>query len=199
MYTEQQCYRVINSNCNKQFFSGEPKNSQKWPNLIIFRNLICGGLGILMSQYGQVKKMGIWLHTPRTENPDTPQTHPSASNFHEYHSDTPGHPPDTPQTHPRHLQGTQHANRREQTPPDTPGHWQVLFEYVWRCQLASVVVGLHVVFSGDVWRVSLGWMGGVWGYLGVSEWYSWKSEALGCVWGYLGSQSLQYGVKSPFW
>ena len=32
------------------------------------------------------------------------------------------------------------------------------------------------------------------GYLGVSEWYSWKSKALGCVWGYLGSQSLQRNI-----
>ena len=74
-------YRVIKSNCNKWFFSGEPKNSKKWPNPIFFWKLICGGFGILMSQNGQVKKscafsgcakMVFWLHTTRTENPDTP-------------------------------------------------------------------------------------------------------------------------------
>ena len=36
------------------------------------------------------------------------------------------------------------------------------------------------------------------GYLGVSEWHSWKLKALGCVLGYLGSQSLQYGAVTPF-
>ena len=41
--------------------------------------------------------MVLWLHTAETENPDTPQTHPSASDFHEYHSDTPTHPQYTPQ------------------------------------------------------------------------------------------------------
>ena len=50
-------YSVIKSNCGKLFFSGEPKNSEKWPNPIIFGKLICGGFGILMSQYGQVKKV----------------------------------------------------------------------------------------------------------------------------------------------
>ena len=40
------------------------------------------------------------------------------------------------------------------------------------------------------------WAGGC---LGVSDWYSWKSEALGCVWGYLASQSLQYGAVTLFW
>ena len=84
----------------------------------------------------------------------------------------PRHPqthPDIPQTHSRHLQGTQHANRRQQTLPETPKHWQVLFEYVWQCRLASVVVCLHVLFPGYVWEVSVGCLGGVWGYLSVNH------------------------------
>ena len=140
--------------------------------------------------------MVFWLHTARTESPDTPQTHPSASEFHDYHSDTPKHPPDIPKAPPRYLQGTQHSNRRQQTPPDTPKHWEALFEYVWRCQLASVVVCLHVLFNGDVWGVSVGYLGGVRGYLSGIHGNQRRLDVFG---GYLGSQSLQYGAKTPFW
>ena len=42
-------YRVIKSNCNKQYLSDEPKNCKKLPNPMIFRKLLCGGFGILMS------------------------------------------------------------------------------------------------------------------------------------------------------
>ena len=62
----------------------------------------------------------------------------------------------------------------------------MLFEYVWQCPLASVVVCWHVMFPGDVWGclgdvwgVSGGCLGGVWG---ISEWYLWKMKALGCAW-----------------
>ena len=41
--------------------------------------------------------------------------------------------------------------------------------------------------------------GGVWGCLGVSEWYSWKSEALRYVFWVSGFSVLQYGAKTPFW
>ena len=140
--------------------------------------------------------MVFWLHTARTGSPDTLQTHPSASNFHDFHSDIPRHPPDIPKTPPRYLQGTQHANRRQQTPPDTPKHWQVLFEYVWRCPLASVVVCLHVLFPGYVWGVSLGCLVGVWGYLSGNHGSLRRSDVFG---GYLGSQPLQYGAKTPIW
>ena len=145
-----------------------------------------------MSQYGQVNKscdilgcakMVFWLHTARTGSPGTLQTHPSASEFHDYHSDTPKHPPDIPKAPPRYLQGTQHSNRRQQTPPDTPKHWQVLFEYVWRCLLGHVVVCWHLDFPGDVWGLLRGCLCGVWG---VSEWYSWKLEALRRVLGVSG-------------
>ena len=102
-----------------------------------------------MSHYGKVikscafqscAKIVLRLQTAGTENPDTPQTHPSASDFHEYHSDTPRYPPDIPQTPPRHLQGARDANRQQQTPTDTA-----------RCtQTASVVVCWHLLLPGDV-------------------------------------------------
>ena len=99
----------------------------------------------------------------RTENPDTPETYPSASDFHEYHSDTPRHPPDIPQTPPRHLLGAQHANRRQQTPIDTARHTQTALSVswgVWRCLFASVGMLCSLEMSGvclwDVWGVSGG-------------------------------------------
>ena len=145
-------------------------------------NLIYGYFDILLSQYCQVKKncvfqgfakIVLWLHTAGTENPDTTQTHPSASNFHEYHSNTPRHlpkhPPDTTQTYPintRCQKMTTGANRHKQTVADTPRHWQVLFEWVWQCLLAYVVVCWLLVFPGDVWGVSGGCLGDVWGVSG---------------------------------
>ena len=50
-------YSVIKSNCHKQYLSNEPKNCKKWPNPMIFRKLLCGGFGILMSQNYQTEKM----------------------------------------------------------------------------------------------------------------------------------------------
>ena len=55
------------------------------------------------------------------------------------------------------------------------------------------------VFDGVFWRllachVPWGYLGGVWeeseGCLGVSEWYSWKLEALEYVWGVYGFSIL---------
>ena len=76
---------------------------------IIFRMLIYGGFGILMSQYGQLTKnltiqgcakIVFSLHTARTENPYAPKIYSSASNFHKCHADTPRHPSDSSQTPP---------------------------------------------------------------------------------------------------
>ena len=61
---------------------------------MIFGKLACGHFDVLISQYCHVKKSCLfgcakivfWLHTVRNKNPDTPQTHPSASDFHECHS-----------------------------------------------------------------------------------------------------------------
>ena len=55
----------------------------------------------------------------RDWEPRYPQTHPSASNFNEYHSDNPKHPRDIPQTSPWRLQGAGDAKRWQQTPTDT--------------------------------------------------------------------------------
>ena len=126
------------------------------------------------------------LHTARMENPDTPKSHPNISDFHEYHWNTHIHPPDIPQTPQdisREIKMSTDDNRRQQTPPDTLRHWQVLFEYVWRCLLARVVVCWHLEFLGHVWGVSGG-------CLGVSEWYSWTLEVLRCVWGVSGFSVL---------
>ena len=82
----------------------------------------------MMSQYGQLTenrtiqgcaKIVFSLHTARIENPYTPQTYSSASNFHEYHSDTPRHPSDSSQTPPRYPLGTWNANRQQQMPRNT--------------------------------------------------------------------------------
>ena len=119
-----------------------------------------------MSDYGQVTrshtfqgfaKFVFWLHTARTENPETLLTHLSASNFHEYYS--------------------QHS----QTPPTQP---DILKQHlsvsggVWRCLFASVGVCWHVMFPGAIWGVSGGCLGGFWE---CSERQSWKLEALGCA------------------
>ena len=71
-------------------------------------------------------KIVLWLCTARTDNPDTPQTHLSASDFHKYHSDTIRHPQYTSQTPPRHLRRTQGASRHQQTQADSPGHPKTL-------------------------------------------------------------------------
>ena len=62
-----------------------------------------------------------------------------------------------PQTSPGHPQGIPRerdmpteANRGQKTPTETARHWQVLFEYVWWCLLASVVAFWHFVFPGAV-------------------------------------------------
>ena len=128
-------------------------------------------------------KIVCWLHIARTENPDTPQTHPSASNFHEYHTE---HPPDIPQTTLRHLQGTWHAKKRQQTPTDTARHPKTLPCAVWVCLAVSFGASCSLLLSVGM-SCSLDMSGAVWGmsgaFLRVSEWYLWKLEALRCVWG----------------
>ena len=123
-------------------------------------------------------KIVLRLYTQRAENPDIPQTHPCTSNFHEYHLDILWTPPGTTQDTSQTSQGnkwwqqmTTDANRHKQPAPDTPRHWEVLFEYVWRCLLASVGVSCFMEISwgclGDVWGV---WVMSV-GYWRVSGWY----------------------------
>ena len=132
-----------------------------------------------MSHYGQVKKscafqtcakIVLRLQTAGTENPYTPQTHPNASDFHEYHLDTPRYPPDIPQTPPRHLQVAGDVNRREQTPTDTTRCTQTALVSVFGCLGLSVCVWWRLLLSvgiscslemsggclGDIWWVSGG-------------------------------------------
>ena len=115
--------------------------------------------------------------------PDTPQTHP---NFHEYHWDILWTPPGTTQDTSQTSQGnkwwrqmTTDANRHKQPAPDTPRHWEVLFEYVWRCLLASVGVSCFMEIS--------------WGMSGVSEWCLWG------IGGYLGGINGNWMCSGVFW
>ena len=126
---------------------------------------------------------GVLAQYCRTENPDTPQKHPSTSDFHEYHSDTPRLPSDIPQTSGRHTPDISREydmqtddNRGQLTPPD------ILKQ---RCQCPGVSGGVcsRLLACCVPWRC-LGCVCGMsGGCLGVYEWHSWKSEALGCVWG----------------
>ena len=140
-----------------------------------FWRLICRGFCILMSHNGQVKKscafsgcakIVFWLHTARTENQDTPQTHSGAFVFYEYHSDTPRHPTDTSR-HPtdtsrEHDMQTDN-NRRQLTPPDIlKQHLSVSWD-VWQCLLATVGMLCSLDMSVGCLKVSVG-------CLGVSEW-----------------------------
>ena len=81
-----------------------------------------------MSQCGQMRKKWAFqgyakivlrLHTARTENPDIPKIHPSASHSKITTRIHPDALHNTPHAPPRHLQRTQCANRQQQTPTDT--------------------------------------------------------------------------------
>ena len=152
-------------------------------------------------------KIVLRLHTARTEKTDTPQTHPSASNVHEYHSDTSKHPPDIPQTPARYLQGVWDAkddNRRQQTPPDTLKQHMSVSWGVWSCFFVSVGVWCCLLVPCVLWRSLVGvspiqdgrccgW------HVGVSSWQFWNGRRQDVFLGYLGSQSLQYGAVTLFW
>ena len=161
-----------------------------------------------MSQYGQLTenrtiqgcaKIVFSLYTARIENPYTPQTYSSASNFHEYHSDTPRHPSDSSQTPPRYPLGTWNANRQQQMPRNTARLSQTAPVSFLGSLAVSVGVCWHLLACHvpqrccGVIRRMFG------GCLGEAELNSWKSEAHKCVLGGMGSQSLQYGVKTLCW
>ena len=158
---------------------------------MIFVNLIYGHFDILMSQYDQknkshafqgCSKMVFRLHTARTENPESPQTHPSASVCHEYHSDTPQtpirHPPDTLQWKEILTDDDTHKH----TLPDILKQHLSVSKGVWRCLLAYVVVWWHLGFPGDVWGVSGGCLEDVWGYLGGNHGNLRCSDLSECIW-----------------
>ena len=127
--------------------------------------------------------MVFWLHTAGTETPDTLQTHPSAFDFHEYHSDTPRYPPDIPHTPPRHLQGARDVNRRHQTPPDVLKQHLSVSLGVWGCLFVSGgVCCWHLLLPGDVWWVSGGCLVGVWGCLSDIHGNRRHLDVFGCIW-----------------
>ena len=171
---------------------------------MIFGKLLLGGFGILMSNMSQVQnilsfqgfdKIVLRLHTAGTESPDTPKhiRVPLISiNFIQI-------PPDTHQTSPRHpldisreQERPTDNNWKHQTQTDSPRHQKTQTSAVWAHLAVFVRVCYHLLASPAPWRCLVGVWGMSGGRLGVSEWLSWKSEALRCVWGYLGSQSLQY-------
>ena len=98
--------------------------------------------------------------------------------------DTPRYPTDTPHTshrHPpdisrEHDMPTDH-NRCQQTPPDILKQHLSVYWGVWRGGVCWRLLACLVP-----WRDLGGVRGMCGGRLGVSEWKSWKSEALGCVW-----------------
>ena len=177
---------------------------------MIFGNLISGGFGILMSNMSQVQtillfqgceKIVLRLYTAGTENPNTSK-HIRAPSISINITQT---PPKKHQTYPRHPPDISREqemqtdkNRRNQTQTDSPRHPKTRTSAVWVHMAVSVGVCCCLLASPAPWRC----LGGVWGmsggYLGVSEWYSWKLKALGFVWGYLGSQSLQYGAVTLY-
>ena len=146
--------------------------------------------------------MEFWLHTAglRTQIPPKNIQAPLISmNTTQIPLDNPQTTPRYPTDTPRHLQGTQHANRRQQMPTDTARHFWTLTGAVWVCLAVSIGVCCRL-FACCAPRRCLGGVCGMsGGCLGVSEWYSWKSEALGYVSGVSGFSVLQYGAKTPFW
>ena len=111
------------------------------------------------------------LHTARTENPYTPQTYSSASNFHEYHSDTPRHPSGSSQTPPdipRENEMPTDNKRCQETLPDFLKQHLSVSWGLWQCLLACVGMSCSA-------EMPWGYQGNVWGCLGESELNSWKS------------------------
>ena len=123
-------------------------------------------------------------------------------------------PPNTTQTSPRHPQG---IPREHDMPTDANRHCQRPQETDRCCLRKSGNVSWHLLLSVGI-SFSLGISGGVWedpeGCLGVSEWYSWKLEALEYVWGVYGFSILavwsentilaqpwmvRFSVNWPYW
>ena len=111
----------------------------------------------------------ILLHTERTENPHTPKTHSSASNFCKYPSDIPQISLRHPQTSPRQAYGisSEHktltdANRHRQTPKDNARCCLSMSGSVPWHLLSSVGMSCSLETSGVVWGVSGGCLGDIW-------------------------------------
>ena len=113
--------------------------------------------------------------------------------------DTSQTPQDVPQIPPRHCHKSNDTNRCQLKLPDILKQRPSVSLGVLGWLFVSVGVCCHLLFPGHVWGVSGGCLGGV---QGISEWYSQKSEVLGCVWwvsGFLlGFQPLQYAAVTLF-
>ena len=118
---------------------------------MIFVSLIYGHLDILMSQYAQMNKshafqgyakVVFWLHTAKTENPDSPQTYPSTSGS--IYTQTPlRYPPDTPQPSPVNT-------KYQQTTTGTNRHRQTNSNGTSRCPRVSGGVCWHLLSSNGI-------------------------------------------------
>ena len=91
-----------------------------------------------------------------------PHTYSSASNFHEYHSDTPRPLSDSSQTPPRYPQGTWNANRQQQMPRNTARLSQTAPVSFLGSLGMSVGVCWHFMFHRDAMGLSGECLGGVW-------------------------------------
>ena len=163
---------------------------------MIFRKLLSGHFDILMSQYGQVKKksciLGICQNSDlapycKDWEPKYPPKTSQCLRFLwmplRYLQSPPTHPPDTPKV----SLGNYTC---QQTSTDTARHPKRLTGAAWVCLAVSVGICCGLLACRVPWRclgcvygISGGCMWDIWGCLGVSEWFSWKSEALGFVWG----------------
>ena len=123
-------------------------------------------------------KMVFWLHTARTESPDTPkhiQAPLISMNTTQISPDTPQishrHPPDIS----REQDMQTDNNRRQLTPPDILKQCLSVFWGVWRCLLASVGMSCSLdIYGGCLWDVC----GVSWGIWVVFM----QIGGVGCIW-----------------
>ena len=123
-------------------------------------------------------------------------------------------PPDTPKHSPDNPMASLRNMTCQQTPTDTAKDPKKLTGAVWE----SLAMFLGICCCLLAFHVPRGYLGGVWeeseGCLGVSEWYSWKLEALEYVWGVYGFSILavwsentilaqpwmvRFSVNWPYW
>ena len=163
---------------------------QKWPNPTIFVEDIYGHFDILMSHYGQAKRLLPFRAMSKqcefftlqgVSNQVTHQTHPSTTDNDRHHPNTP--PPDTIQTCPYtywHQQKQTDTNKHQQTLPDilklshmlVDVGWKLHFDVSW-CLL--VCVGVFCCLEISRWCLG--------SCVGVYERCLWISKVFACVWG----------------
>ena len=123
-------------------------------------------------------------------------------------------PPDTLKHSPDNPMASLRNMTCQQTPTDTAKDPKNLTGAIWE----SLAMFLGICCCLLAFHVPRGYLGGVWeeseGCLGVSEWYSWKLEALEYVWGVYGFSILavwsentilaqpwmvRFSVNWPYW